>query len=186
MPPDREPTIGPRTSLLPPTPGRHHWGVVVPGSADPLFDGAGRRADHDRALVQALWSMGIGSARFDLVAPSLPVHLVHPAHPAAVNRHVRRIGDVLSRVRRLDPDAEMTLVATGDAIEVATAVAAVRRSAWPTVRGLLLLAPPADPDGPALARRALDVARLVGLDERRRAGDPGVPVTRRLLRRLGW
>jgi hypothetical protein len=153
--------------------------VLVPASTEPPFDG---HRPH-RAVVEAMWTMGIGCARYDLVAPAGPVH---PAHPAAVNRHLHRAADVLERIARLDAGATVTLVASGDAVAVAMSVAASAgaRSDWPDLRSLLLLAPVDGDDVPPAW--AADVARLVGLDEHRPRPAPAEPVTRRVLRRLGW
>ena len=162
----------------------------APGSADSHFDDAGSRADHNRSMVEVLWARGIGCARYDLIAPSARVL---PVHPAAFGRHVDRGADVLERLHRIDPAAEVTLVAMGDGVDVAFALArtADRRPPgeprpWPVVRSLLALAPVKAADEAALARKARDLAGIVARDERRSPISRAVPVTRRVLRRLGW
>jgi hypothetical protein len=185
----------PRTSLLPPAPGRHHWCVLVPSSAELHFDGAGTRGDHDRLLVEALWARGLGCARFDL-AP--PLAGVRDDHPAAFGRHVARAAEVLERLRRMDHAAAVTLVATGDGTDVAFALArraeprraeerAEERAGepWPTIRSLLALSPIRGGDELTLRRKARDLAGIVARDERRVGRLDPEPVTQRLRRRLG-
>jgi len=57
-------------------------------------------------LVEALWARGISCSRYDLVAPAAHVH---PAHPAAYGRQLRRTADVCGlnarRITRGDRDA---------------------------------------------------------------------------------
>jgi hypothetical protein len=182
----------PRTSLLPPAPGRHHWCVLVPSSAELHFDGAGTRGDHDRLLVEALWARGLGCARFDLAPIAAGAAA---AHPAVFGRHVARVAEVLERLRRMDHAAEVTLVAAGDGTDVAFAVARAaeqRRDGdpdaadpWPTIRSLLALAPIQGGDELTLRRKARDLAGIVARDERPVARFEPEPVTQRLRRRLG-
>jgi hypothetical protein len=189
------PITQPRTSLLPPAPGRHHWCVVVPSSSEVHFDGTDATSEHNRMLVEALWARGIGCARFDLVAPSSSMS---PRHPAAFGRQVRRTADVLERLRRMDPQAEITLVGSGDGVDVALALARAYETQaeahaaigeptpWPVFRSLMLLTPVRADDEATLHRKVRDLAGIVARDEHPVTPTRPTGVTRRVLRRLGW
>jgi hypothetical protein len=161
-----------RTSLLPPAPGRHHWCVVVPASHQLRFDG---EEAVGAELVEQLWVRGLGAARFDLVPPSADVVA---AHPAAFGRQLKRTADVLERLHRLDRQAEVTLLAEGDAVDVALAIERIAAGQpWPAIRGLLLVPPGARP--------AAELAWAVAQDECLQLDVPRPGVTERLRRRLG-
>ncbi len=187
------PAQHPRTTLLPPAPGRHHWCVVLPPSTLFHFDGPG--AGLHAELVEALWKLGIGCARFDLTAA---VAGAVPSMRAGSDHQLTRASSVLELIRRMDSDAEVTLLASGDAVGIAVALEQLcsgpcsgsrNGSPWPLMRGLLLI-PAAVADEPQqLRRHARDLARVIAEDERPRpprrhtgARDAG----RQLLRRLGW
>jgi hypothetical protein len=93
----------------------------------------------------------------------------------------------------MDPAAEITLVATGDGIDTAFALATLDEardeldpSPWPVFRSLLLLSPVRAADEATLSRKARDLAGLVARDEQRTPARRTERVTRRVLRRLGW